>query len=246
MNKSGLWGVVGLLIAGVVAGVFGARYFLAPAPAPGLSSPTPATATAPSNLPALEDSDKLAREKAAGLSADLSFREWLESDSLIARLTAVINRAAHGQVPRDILAPFAPKEKFKVKTKDGKVVVDPAGYARYDKIAAFAGSVNALDAANVFTYLLPLFDAAQRGLGEPNTSAKEALFTAVRELLAAPVLEGDVPLKAGKKGIGWAYADEKLEALSPAQKQMIRLGPKNQRALQLQLRAIAEALGAKL
>lgn len=245
MNKSGIWGVIGLLIAGAAVGVFGARYFLGAEPAPGLSSPVTA-APAPSNLPPLENSDALAREKAAGLSADLSFREWLQLDSVIERLTAAINRTAHGQVPRDILAPFSPQEKFKVKTANGRVVIDPAGYARYDKVAAFAVSVNALDAANAFTYLLPLFDAAQRGLGEPNTSAKEALFTAVRELLAAPVLEGEIALKAGKKGIGWAYADDKLEALSPAQKQLIRLGPKNQALIQLKLRAIAQALGANL
>lgn len=246
MNKSGIWGVVGLLIAGAAAGIFGARYFLGPAPAPGLSSSVPANPSIPSNLPPLESSDALAREKAAGLSADLSFREWLQIDFVIERLTAAINRAAHGQVPRDILAAFAPQDKFKVKTKEGKVVIDPAGYARYDKVAAFTSSVNAAEAASVFTFLLPLFDAAQRGLGEPNTSAKEALFTAVRELLAAPVRDGDIGLKAGKKGIGWAYADDKLENLSPAQKQLLRLGPKNQAVVQAKLRAIAEALGAKL
>lgn len=245
MNKSGIWGVIGLLIAGVAVGVFGARYFLPRPPAPGLSSPAPVP-IAPSNLPALEDSDKYAREKAAGLSANLSFREWLEGDSVIARLTAAFNRVAHGQIPRDILAPFAPQGKFKVVKKDKRFIVDPAGYERYDRVASFAASVNALDAANVFTALLPLFDAAQRGLGEPNTSAKEALFTAVRELLAAPVVEGDIALKAGKKGIGWAYADDKLENLSPAQKQLIRLGPKNQSIIQLKLRVIAQALGASL
>ena len=245
MNKNILL-IVALLGAGAVAGVFGARFLFKPAPVAGLSSPAQAPPVPiPSNLPPLEGSDAYAREKAAGLSGDLSFREWLEGDSVLQRLIAAINMTAHGRVPRDILAPFAPQGKFKVKTQAGKVVVDPAGYARYDKVAAFAVSVNALDAANAFTALLPLLDAAQRGLGEPNTSAKEALFTAVRELVAAPVPEGDVALKAGKKGIGWAYADERLENLSPAQKQLIRLGPKNQALIQVKLRAIVEALGAK-
>jgi len=245
MNKSGNWGVVGLLIAGAAAGVFGARYFFPRPPEPGLSSAVPAAPSIPSNLPALEDSDKYAREKAAGLSADLSLREWLEGDDVIARLTAAFNRAAHGQIPRDILAPFAPREKFKVVKKDKRFIIDPACYARYDKVAAFAASVDARAAADVFTALLPLFDAAQRALGEPNTSAQEALLAAVRELTAAPVVEGDVALKAGKKGIGWAYADDKLENLSPAQKQLIRLGPKNQAVVQAKLRAIAEALGPR-
>jgi len=221
MNKSGNWGVVGLLIAGAAVGIFGARLFIKPAPAPGLSSAPAATPEIPSNLPSLENSDGLARTTFAGLSSDLSFREWLEVDAVLPRLIAAINMVAHGKMPREILAPFAPKDAFKVKTKDGRVIIDPAGYTRYDKAAAFAAGVNPIDAAKAFEALLPLLDAAQRGLGEPNTSAREALFTAARELLAAPVLEGDIALKAGKKGIGWAYADEKIEGLSPAQKQLI-------------------------
>ena len=234
-----------LLAVGTAAGLFGAR-FLTKAP-PGLSSTAPASpAPLPANLPPRDNSDLFVREQAAALSSDPVFQEWLKRDSLISRLSAAINMAAHGKISREILAPFAPRGKFIVMTKDGRVIADPAGYARYDKIAALARSVDAAAAAKVFELLLPLFDAAQRALGEPNTSAREALFTAARELLSAPVIDGELPLKQGKKGIGWTYADEHLENLSPAQKQVIRLGPKNQREFQAKLREITLALGARL
>ncbi|MCR4295310.1 MAG: DUF3014 domain-containing protein, partial [Elusimicrobia bacterium] len=63
-------------------------------------------------------------------------------------------------------------------------------------------------------------------------------------LLAAPPLEGDVALVEGKKGLGWAYADAGLEGRSAAQKQLMRMGPKNQAAVQAKLRALTLALGA--
>jgi hypothetical protein len=241
MNKFGLWSLIALLIAGATAGIFGMR-LLSPS-APGLSSPPPAPAPVlPANLPPLENSDGFVREKAAGLSSDPAFRDWLESDDLVSRLVAAINMAAHGKVPRELLAPFAPRSEFRVVNKGRRVFLDPAGYSRYDHVAAFAASVNAAEAAKVFELLLPLLDAAQRALGEPNPDAREALFSVVRELASAPVLRKDVELKTGTKGIVWIYADDRLERLSPAQKQIMRLGPKNQTAVSDKLREIATAL----
>lgn len=229
------------------AAAIGLGYYVmhrTPPPA-GISSPAvEAPAALPANMPRLEDSDGYAREKAASLSPDPAYRTWLWADSALPRLVAAINMAAHGKVPREILAPFAPAGKFAVLKKDGKTVVDPASYKRYDKVAAMIKSVDAVAAAKVFEGLLPLLDAAQRALGEPNTSAKEALFVATRELLSAPAPTGDAVLVQRKVGIGWNYADARLENLSPAQKQVLRLGPENQLAFQAKLRAIALALGA--
>jgi hypothetical protein len=244
MNRSGLWSVIGLLIAGAAAGIFGMR-LLHPS-APGLSSPPSVPAPImPAGLPPLENSDGFVREKAARLSSDPAFRDWLESDDLVSRFVAAINITAHGKVPRELLAQFAPRGEFRVVRKGGRVFLDPAGYSRYDRIATFAASVNAAEAAKVFELLLPLFDAAQRALGEPNPDAREALFAAVRELLAAPVLQGEVELKAAKNGLGWAYADDRLERLSPAQKQLMRLGPENKTVVSDKLNEVSTALGAK-
>ena len=67
------------------------------------------------------------------------------------------------------------------------------------------------------------------------------LERAIVELLKVPVVEGDVPLRMA--GIGYAFADPRLEALSPPQKQLLRMGPENVRAIQGKLREIAAALG---
>ena len=54
-------------------------------------------------------------------------------------------------------------------------------------------------------------------------------------------MEEDVALRPG--GIGYAYVDPRLESLSAAQKQLLRMGPENVRTIQAKLREIALALG---
>lgn len=245
MKNTGLLIVLVLLAAGAAVGLFGARSFLkSPAPAPGLSSAPPEAPPAlPPNLPPLEKSDELVRLRAAGLSSAPALGEWLKQESLIARLAAAAGMIAEGKFPRETFAAFAPRGKFKVVRRDGKVFADPAGFARYDAFAAFVGGVDAVAAAKLFTELEPLFDAAQRQLGDRNPGARAAFLAAAKELLDAPAA-GDAPLlKEGKKGLGWIYADESLEGRSLAQKQLMRMGPKNQAAVQAKIRAVALALG---
>jgi len=45
------------------------------------------------------------------------------------------------------------------------------------------------------------------------------------------------------RGIGYGFADLDLEALTAAQKQLLRMGPRNVRIIQSSLRQIALALG---
>lgn len=234
-----------LLVAAVVAvGLYGARSFLRTAPeTPGISSPSEAPAVI-SNLPPLEQSDDLFRLKAASLSDAPAFKEWLKLESLIARLTGAMNAVAAGAVPRETLAPFAPRGKFRVIKKEGRVFADPASFSRYDGFTALVSKIDAVAAARLFEDLMPLFDAAQRNLGDKNTSARAAFFAAAKELLDLPVFEGELPLKEGKKGIGWAYADDRMENQSLARKQLMRMGPKNQAAIQAKVRAVVLALGA--
>jgi hypothetical protein len=245
MKNTGLLIVAVLLAAGAAVGLFGARSFLkSPPPAPGLSSAPPEAPPAlPPNLPPLEKSDDLVRQRAGALSSDPALKEWLKQESLIPRLAAAMNMIANGRFPREIFGAFAPRGRFKVLAKGGRTVVDPASFARYDAFAAMVEKVDAVAAARALAELAPLFDAALRGLGERRTTLREAFPAAADELLQAPVPEGDIVLKQGKKGIVWVYAEDRLESRSLAQKQLMRMGPRNQAAVQAKLRAVALALG---
>jgi hypothetical protein len=60
-------------------------------------------------------------------------------------------------------------------------------------------------------------------------------------LLQTPVVEEPVLLRA--RVLSFRYDREDLEALSPAQKQLLRMGPRNLKLIQDQLRAVARELG---
>lgn len=237
--------IVALLLAAIAAvGIYGRSYLNPPArPGTGLSSPpSPAPAAPNPSLPPLEDSDAFVREKAGPLSGSPLLAAWLKLESLIPRLTSALNQLADGQVARDAFAPFRPRGKFRVRRKEGRTLVDPASWARYDAFAAMVQSIDAVATARLYERLYPLFDAAQSGLGEA-ARPRELFLAAARPLLDAPIPEGEPDLMEGKKGLGWVYVDERLERLSPAQKQLLRMGPKNQAIVQAKLNAVILALG---
>jgi len=64
---------------------------------------------------------------------------------------------------------------------------------------------------------------------------------AIHTLLATPVVDGEIELRP--KVVTYAFADPRLEALSPAQRHFLRMGPRNVRLIQGELRALAAALG---
>ena len=96
------------------------------------------------------------------------------------------------------------------------------------------------DAARLYTILKPRIEEAYRELGltEP---FDRTLERALVMLLRTPPIDPGVRLTP--KGALYLYEDPALERLTPAQKQFARMGPRNVRTIQAQLREIALALG---
>jgi len=215
-----------------------------PSPAPLAAAPGPlaeASASPALPLPALDESDDFVRQLAAGLSAHPELARWLARTSLVRTLTAVVVNVAAGETPRPHLEFLAPKQRFRAARRPARLIVpDPVGFAGYDLFGDAVASVDATAAANAYRSLAPLFEAAYVELGHPEGGFPSALDKAIRALLAVPVLRDDVELVP--HAIGFRYADAKLEALTPAQKQFLRIGPRNVRLVQGKLRELATAL----
>ncbi len=208
---------------------------LAAAPAAPAATPTPAVA-----LPPLEASDDFVRGIARALSAHPELARWLARASLVRTLTAVVDNVASGESPRPHLDFMAPKQRFAAQRRPPRQVVpDPKGFAGYDLGAAEVAALDAAAAATAYRTLSPLFEAAYVELGHPGGGFDAALARATAALLAEPVLREDTPLVP--HAIGFRYADPALEALTPAQKQFLRTGPRNVRILQGKLRELAAA-----
>ena len=212
---------------------------LAPAPA----APAP-TATPASVLPSLDASDAFVQGIAQALSSHPELARWLAQGSLVRTLTAVVDNVASGETPRPHLQFLAPKQRFKASRRPPRQIVpDPAGFAGYDLCADAVASVDAGAAATAYRTLAPLFEAAYVELGHPGGGFRQALARAIQALTAVPVLREDVALVP--HAIGFRYEDRALEALTPAQKQFLRIGPRNVRIVQGKLRELETALAVE-
>jgi len=214
-----------------------------PAPAKPIPAPTPVVAAAPPAFvpPGLNESDPVVRELAGGISAQSQLTEWLEADGLIRRFVVAVANVAEGRTPRDQLAPVWPADEFEVQGTKEQVLPNPASYARYDLVTDVFVSLDTEGAIALYHKLEPVFDEAYAELGYPETPFREALASAIQELLGAPVLVGEPGLQ--KRVLTWEYTDPEIEGLSPAQKQLLRMGPANVPRVQRKLRAFGKALG---
>jgi len=211
-----------------------------PAPEP---TPSASVAPLPSGMPTLDASDDLVRELAKALSSHPQFSAWLAAKDLVRTLTVVVENVANGQTPRMHLGFLAPKGPFAVLQKQGHLVIDPGSYARYDGLTDAFASLNATGCASVYRRLEPLFEAAYRDLGYPEGGFRGALGRSIAMLEAAPALDGDVGLTAVKRARPvYEYEDRRVESLTAAQKQLVRLGPANVRKIQAKLRELRAAL----
>jgi hypothetical protein len=249
--RLGIWATAVLGLALVAGGVF---WMLRPrpvavAPAPPLpsapASPAPSTAAPHLVLPPLEGSDAVVRDLAKALSTHPLYAAWLGQKELIRTLAAIVLNVAEGESPRAHLPFLAPRGPFMViERRSGRLLLDPAGYARYDGVGEAAASLDPGQLARVYRLLEPLLDSAYRELGHPEGGFSKALQTALQKLLAVPVLEGDVPLvRVERPVVVYEFFDERTEALSAPQKHLLRMGPKNVARIQEKIRRLAEALG---
>ncbi|HEY7498551.1 MAG TPA: DUF3014 domain-containing protein [Vicinamibacterales bacterium] len=193
------------------------------------------------DLPPLAQSDAIVRELVGKISSHPTVASWLTTDNLIRNFTVVVQNISSGRTPSRFLTRVKPAGTFQVIERGSDLRVDPRSFHRYD---AYADAVSALDArgtARLYATLKPRIDEAYRELGYPEGNFDQVMQRAIVELLKTPVVDSTPALVT--KSVVYEYADPKLQALSPAQRQFLRMGPRNVRLVQAKLREIAPLLG---
>jgi Protein of unknown function (DUF3014) len=245
-----------VIVMGVLAAALGMGYFalrrsapqgpaqtaVKPTVAP--SPPAPTLRSEPGEdivLPPLDQTDSLVRQLVRQLSSHPRLLAWLGTNGLIQNFTVVTVNIATGETPAPHLRRLAPASPFRAIGTAGTLHLDPRSYQRYDTYADAVGGLDARGAARLYATLKPRITEASRELGNPQGDFDPVLERAIVELLRVPIVDGDVALTA--KIISYRFADPRLEALSAAQRQFLRMGPRNVRIVQSKLREIAPFLG---
>jgi hypothetical protein len=197
----------------------------------------PPEATAEGPAPAPETTQGLLE----AVSKDALLRKLLAEGDVVRRWAVVAANLALGESPRRALASAAPAGKFSVETAGSRGAISPTSYARYDAFADAVASVDSAALASAWRALHPALQAAYRALGYPYPSIDAAMVRALHRIEQAPVRDG--PVYVEPAGNVYAFADEKLEALGPVEKHLLRMGPRNARILQTKAKEIEGALG---
>lgn len=244
--------VIALVLAAIIAaGVLVYLQFLRESPEPpATTSPplevppsepaTPEPFSPALELPLLNASDDLVRALANGLSSHPQLAATLATDDLIRKFVATVDNIANGESPRSHLSFLEFDEPFRVVEHEGRTVVDPGSYRRYDWIADAFTSLDAEGSVELYEQLKPLLDEAYRELGYPSGDFGEAFSAALDRLVSTPIPEGDVEVQLHV--LQYEFKDEALETLSAAEKHLLRMGPANAGKVQSKLRELRTLL----
>jgi hypothetical protein len=203
----------------------------------------------------LAEGNALLKQSAKGLIPD----DWLNAPDAIRRFAAAVYAVSEGESPRVMLTMMAPGGTFSVdeqrpppppkqKGKGKKQKHEPSKYfinekndARYDKVTQIVTAIDPAAAAKLYRSLKPYIEVAFKEIAPPGKTFDGAFNAAVERLGKVPISDGPREVLLMKEGVGYTWADPKLEALSPAEKHLLRMGPKNARAIVKQLEAFQAA-----
>jgi len=193
------------------------------------------------DLPPLDQTDALVRTLVGRLSSHPVAAAWLTTNGLIRNLTVVTANIADGETPAKHLAPLRPTGAFATKTSGGVTRIDPASYRRYDNIAAAVDALDARGVARFYATIKPRIDDAYRDLAGRDPDFDRTVERAIVMLLRTPAIDEDVQVRSSK--VMYEFANDAYEDLPAAQRQFLRMGPRNVRIVKAKLRAVAGYLG---
>jgi len=205
------------------------------APASPTSGPVAATTD---EMPT--DVDGIVRAAVAGLSRHPQLAAWLVSDGLARRLVAAVEAVADGYSPREELAFTRPETPLYVRYEGVQAMITEASFHRYDLAAEVVASIDPAGLAEAYRHLEPQLVRVHETLPYARGELHARVVEAIDHLLAVEVPDG--PYAVTRQTRTWGFADPDLEALSDAQRHLLRMGPRNARSVQASLRRFREAL----
>jgi hypothetical protein len=228
---------LGLVAAAVVLAILGgalARWWtLGSTPEPSPAAPAAAATVGGEpvsaggvTLPPLDQMDAFLRALLGALSTRPELAAWLATDDLIHQMAFTVDRVSRGGSPAQELGVLAPDTPFTTRRVGGVRQVDESSYGRYDGLADTLAGVDPAAVAAAYRTIQPRLQEAYASLGRTGSHVDVAVQQALDILVATPMPDGPIAVVEGR-GAMWVFADPALEALDPAQKHLLRMGPRN-------------------
>ena len=207
----------------------------------------------PEPLPALNQSDVAVVAALQGLNID-GLLQMVIPEEVLRKFVRAVDAVEEGKLINEYRPVVSPKGALLVDSFRTTVAGSELGtteeveqfrmsaknYKRYD---AYATILTLLDSdATVATYnrFYPLLSEAYKEMGLNKGNFHSVLIRAIDNIIAAPVISGDLNLVRPK--VYFEFADPALEKLPAAQKLMLRMGPENAGRVKASLKSLRSKL----
>jgi hypothetical protein len=211
------------------------------------TTPTPETSVTPISKvveASLSDEgdERLFRAAVARLSTHPALASYLVHDRLLRRFVLAVDAVAGGFSPADEIEFLQPTRPFIVREDDeGRLVIASGSYRRYGVVADVFTSLDSDGAVDLYRRFSPRLEEIYREVGWANDDFDTRLREAVDHLLEVDAPDGQVEVE--QRAIVYAFAEDRFEDLTGAQKHFLRMGPQNVAAIQAKLRGLRERMG---
>lgn len=197
------------------------------------NEPTPADGSVPTRIPvplALDGSDEETRTAAHSLAPTLL--KWLTPEEQLRKWVALVDAIADGKLPEKHLPLNYPMPGFSVLLRDDVAYANAVNHHRADVLIETITAIPPRKLAEYYHAYSALLEQAYAELGRGGTF-EARLMLAIQKVRDVKPLMAEAPLARPK--FYYTYADPALESSSDIAKLLWRLGPANQRQLQVYL-----------
>jgi hypothetical protein len=211
------------------------------ASAPVIEHPVPVS-SAPGSMPApaLDQSDQTFHDALTALPGSQAIEKLLVPENIIRHLVVTVDNLSKKKVAVNQRPVKPTSGQFMTLANGDQVIINPENYRRYGPFIDVVKTVDLGEAVQLYYHFYPLFQSAFDDLGYQDAYFNDHLIAAIDHLLATPDVSG--PIVLTQPNVMYLYADPALEALSPGQKTLIRMGPENEALLKAKLRELKTQL----
>lgn len=188
----------------------------------------------------LDTSDIAVKAAVLAVANNPEIASLIINDDLLRRFVVFTNNLADEELATNFHILNAPDKSFRTYQQAGKEWIDAASFKRYTPYAQAIDGMSVDNLINLYNLYKPAILGHYAEIGYPDGDFDKTLVAAIEHLLETP--EIPLPVEVFTDSVMYKYADSRVEALSGAQKQLLRTGPENMRLIKAKLREIRQAV----
>ncbi len=167
---------------------------------------------------------------AIGDLSDVPLWKQLIDGEFTTRFVTLLDEVTMGFIPVKSLGAYKSESDFTAFEENDEWFLTKETEARYAPFVELFCTIDPELAGKVFRTIRPSLQAAMNACGHADETPEQLLQSAMEKLRQVPLYESNPPMNKVADGLfTWKYPE--LEALSPAQKTILRMGQQNLRKI---------------